>query len=683
MTPSVIQLTTIAAGLIAGICYYFILARASKNNRLFFRTLWILAFVVFAVHAVTDGYILTECTEGPVNYFSVAVLAAFHSLELFVFQSHIFDNGYQEFFFGTDALHPGRVWMLYLCVILFVLASITSIALVIRALNRRRAGRAWLSSHHSNHGPSHIFFLGGSISWVVAEDIRRRHPDQPCIFIGYPDPEENYMDLSVWEKIKRLFQSLTESGDGPFQAVVYSRIPLEDVKGPDVCNQLGLNDLLYFLNDSSCKVYLLDDSEQKNLHCTEILYRSGCRAEIFCRACREGVNSMYEEAMTTTPQIKVHLVDSSYLAVRNIKNCPELLPVQFVDKGTDAEGRCEAWVKSPFHAAILGFGETGREALAFLYEHGSFIGQDFQRSGFSCAVYDEHMESLEQAYLRRFPGMNAKAGIEFLDYRVGGNEFWNDMDKRIADLNYVVICLGDDRLNLRIAIDLAEYAVRSGKNLARNFVILISQQDPTELDKVTLAHYNTIGRYHECIKPFGTLETVWTYDNITNESLEARAKAYYAGYSRAEGKVVDAEANWQKREEEIRLAADYELYAKRVRQRSQDYANCFHMATKRALMGPEIYDCRKEIAQAIPSDFAKTPVHYTGNDPHVEKVLKYLAVLEHIRWEASHVALGYTPSTVTNEVLKTHACIVSYDDLTPLLQHYDYLVVKATLDLLD
>ena len=680
MSPATIQWTAVVAGVAAGIIYYTVLARASKDNRLFFKTLWILAIVLFCLNWVTDAYVLTQLAVGPgSNFFSIGVISALHSLEIFVFQTHFFDTGYQEYFFGPD---PVSRWMMYTLVVLSVLAGLTSIALLIRALNRRRAGRAWLASHSKHPGQAHVFFLGGAVSRVMATDIRRCHPDHTCIFIGYPDPEENYLELSIWEKIKRLFQSLSEEEDKVFNAKVYSRIPLKDVDSTEVCQQLGLLDLKPFLSSPSCKVYLLSDDEQMNLHCTELLFRGGCQAEIFCRACREGVNSMYEEAMTTTPQMKVRLVDSSYLAVRNIRNCPDLLPVHYVEKGTDAQGRMEGWVKTPFNAAILGFGETGREALAFLYENGSFVDQNFGRNGFSCVVYDDHMVALEQAYLRRFPGMNNKAGIHFLDYRVGDNDFWKDMDGRIDALNYVVVCLGDDRTNLRIAIDLAEFAIRSGKDLSRNFVILIAQQNPSELDKVTLAHYNTVGRYQNCIKPFGTMESVWTYDNIPNASLLAKAKAFYASYMRAENSQVDPEANWESREKEIREATDYALYARRVRQRSEDFANCFHIATKRALMGPEIYDHRKEIAACIPADFDRQPVHYAGADPHVEKFLEYMAVQEHIRWETSHVAMGYTPSTKTDEVLKTHAFIAQYEDLSPKIQHYDYLMVKATLDMI-
>ncbi|MBO7049025.1 MAG: hypothetical protein J6W42_00230 [Bacteroidaceae bacterium] len=676
------QISSFVIGLIIGTLYYMILARNSKSNKLFFRTLCICAIIIFVVHSFLDAYVISEISVGDLSSFFIIALAFFHSLELFVFQTHFFDNGYQEFFFGKDGCefssHP---WLAYLFVITFILAAITSVALVIKAINRRRAGLMWLSDNKDKAGMSHVFFLGGKMALTLAEDIKKHFPDNPRIFVGYPDPEEIFMDLSIWEKIKKLFKSRTEDDLGPFDAIVYSRIPLSEAVGTDICSQMNLKDLELFLKNHMCKVYLLSDDEKENLHCAEILYRDGCTAEIFCRACREGVNRMYEDAMTKTPSINVHLVDSSYLAVRNIKNCQELLPVNYVEKGIDKNGYREGWVDSAFNSMILGFGETGREALGFLYEHAAFVDRDFKRSPFSCVVMDRQMGKLEQAYRKSFPGMNESVGVFFKLCEIGSNEFWLDLADRIQNLNYIVICLGDDRLNLYLAVEMVEYAFRHGKDLSKNFVILVAQEDPTHLDNVTLNHYNQIGQYHNCIRTFGDRKDVWTYDNMTNESIKAKAKSYFAGYMRAQGDTRDPEVLWNQRDEEIETTSDYAIHAQRVRQRSQDYANCFHVSTKLALIGPEIYDCRRDIAKCIPADFKKNPIHYTGADEHAKKVLHYLAVHEHIRWEASHVAMGYTPGKVTDEVLKTHVCIMSYDDLTPEVQHYDYLVVKTTFEI--
>ena len=688
LSPYAVQLAAIAIGLIVGAAYIFFLAKSSNKNRVFFRILVISAIAIILTNSIFDGIVMGNIAQGEkINWLSLGTLALFHSLELFVFQTHFFDNGYQEYFFGRSeigddrAIESGNPWMVYVFVILFILAIITSISLVIKALGQRKYGRRWLAENKNGIQNVHVFFLGGEMANTLAEDIKRCHPDHRLLFVGYPDPDESYMDLSIWEKIQRLFKSRTLEEKGPFDAIVYSRVPLNDVSGKDVCQQMNLKDLEGFLKNPSCKVYLLSDNEDDNLHCAEVLYNDGCTAEIFCRACREGVNRMYEDAMTKTPSMNVHLIDSSYLAVRNIKNCPELLPVNYVDKGTDAMGHREGWVSSAFNAMILGFGETGREVLGFLYEHGAFVDKEFKKSPFSCMVIDRQMGIFEQAYCKSFPGMNSSAGITFKQSEIGDNAFWEDMSARIHALNYIVVCMGNDRLNLRMAVDLVEFAYRKGKDLSKNFVILIAQKNPTHLDNVTLKHYNSIGQYHNCIRTFGNQHDVWSYDNMTNESLKARAKNYFGGYMRAQGDTRDPETLWNDREKEIETTNDFALHAKRVRQRSQDYANCFHISTKLALIGPEIYDCRRDIAQCIPPDYTKALTHYTGVDEHVERVLHYLAVHEHIRWEASHVALGYTPGKRTDEVMKTHQCIMSYDELTPEVQHYDYLVVKTTFNL--
>ena len=681
------QVMAFVIGIAIGVIYYIILAKNSKNNKLFFKTLFICALAIIIIHMVADMYMIYHISQGEKNWFSIFSLSLFHSLELFVFQPHFFDDGYQELLFGHKGDSLGNPWLSFAYVITFILAVLTSIALVIKAVNRRRAGRSWLLANKDKAENVHIFFLGGDLSIILAEDIRKQHPDQHCLLVGYPNPEESYIDLSIWEKIQSLFKSRTEDNmgfltrktGGPFDAVVYSRIPLSAVRGEDICQQMNLKDLDVFLKSSSCKVYLLGDDESENLHCAETLHNGGYTAEIFCRACREGINRMYEDAMTQTPSMNVHLVDSSYLAVRNIMNCDELLPVKFVDKGIDAEGRLEGWVSSAFNAMILGFGERGHEMLDFLYEYGAFVDKDYKKSPFSCVVVDRQMDIIERAYRNKCPDMNESAGITYKQCEIGGNSFWDDMAQRIDTLNYIVVCMGDDRLNLRMAVDMVEYAYRRGKDLSKNFVILIAQESPDYLDNITLQHYNAIGQFHGCIRTFGNQNDVWTYDNITNESIMTRAKNYYAGYKRASEETGDPNELWNKREEKIKSTSNYTEHAKRVRERSQDYANCFHIDTKLALVGPEIYDHRREIAQCIPAKYEGH--HYTGNDTHVVRVLHYLAVLEHIRWEASLRALGYTSGETTDEVNKTHQYIKSFDSLDPDTQHYDYLVIKTTFEL--
>ena len=667
-----IQIIAVVLAIAAGFLYYRLLARASGNNRRFFKTVLTAAIILIVVNTAVAAFTLWTASDGERSAWSALVLGFLHSLEMFIFVPHMLDNGYFGPLYGGSAL---GAWSLYILGVTFTLGAITSISLLIKAFNRRRAGRVWLASHKGSTAGSHVFFLGGEASDVLAANIAATRPGEGRILVGWPDPEENYIDLSPWEKIKRLFNARSAEDSGPYDAVVYSRIPLAKATGSDVCRQLRLKDLDAFIKDPGCNVYLLSPSEELNLRCAEVLYRGGCKANVYYRGRRAGIQRMYEDAMTKTPSVNVRIVDPSVLAVRTVRGNAPLLPVNFAEKGTDEAGLQEGWVSSPFSAMVIGFGQTGREALGFIYEQGAFVGKDFRKSPFSCTVLGS---GPFEDYRRSFPGLGEAAGIEYIGCEAGSDPFWKAVSSRMPALNYVVIALGDDSKNLKTAVELLEYAYRSGKDLSRGFVILIEQQQPTHLDEVTLAHYNSVEQYHGCIKPFGRLQDIWTYDNITGANLTARAKKYFAGYHKAQGmSEEEAIAAWDARELEIRDTPDYARHSKLVRQRSQDYSDCFSTDTKFALVGPEFIQKRKEIAAEIPPSF--NGAHYTGSDKHIETVLHYLAVQEHLRWEASHVALGYTPGKVTDEIKKTHACIVSYEELDSVMKHYDYLVVKTTM----
>ena len=676
------QVMSLIVGMIAGVVYWFVLYRRS-NKRSFFRTLLIVAIVTAVVYLVADISVLYGIVGGGKFNITVLALAVFHTAELFIFQTHFFDNGYNEFFFTDTYECPliplsGEVYA-YIFVIAYVLACITSLSLIIRALGRRRAGREWLRKNKNHAGVSHVFFMESEIATLLAEDIKTHFPEQICIMIGYPSPEEGYLDLSLWEKIVRLFKDRNDTTVKPFDAVVYAKIPLNVTKGKDVCGQMNLDDLSQYLESPSCKVYLLSNSEEDNLRSAEQLFEDSCKAEIYCRACREGVNRMYEETLSNTSSKNIRFVDSAYLYVRNIKNHYELHPVNFVDIGIDEQGRKEGWVSSSFNAMILGFGETGREALGFVYEYAAFVGEDKKKSPFTCKVLDRNMDNLELAYLKKAPGMDKQSGISYEKCDIGSNDFWTMLTRAIGELNYIIVCMGDERINLKTAVDIVEYAYRSGKNLSRNFVVLVAMEENSHLDDITLKHYNKIAPYCHCIHPFGRLEEVWTYGNVTNEDLKNDAKHYFSAYLKAEGKDVDGAAEWDKRDQEIVNTDDYATYAKRMRQRSQDYANCFHVFTKLALGGSEIKDYCTDIIRCIPAKYKDK--HYTGTDQYVEKVLCYLAIGEHIRWEASHKVLGYTLGVETDDVKKTHDCLKDFALLDNKVKHYDYLVVKTTLSL--
>ena len=668
----------------SGILYWWLIRRAGRNHDRFRKTVLSGFILIIVFHTVLDFKVLLDITVGVEGYVNNALIALCHSFELFMFQTHLFDNGYQEYLFGDTSSvlwmnTNGKPLLVFFYVLAFVLATETSLCFIIRIFSRKDAGRTWLRNNQDK--PVSVFFGGGLRAKFLAEDLKLTRPDARLLYVADYDPETENIGLSVWDIIKyKLFKRKTENFE-PFDAVVFSKVPLKDTEGENVCAQMGLELLSGILENKACEVYLLSEDYNANLQCAGILHKTGCKAKIFCRACREGVNRMYEETLSMTPDVTVHLVDESYLAVRELldQSHKELLPVNFVDKGKDENDKPEGWVDSPFNSMILGFGELGQEALGFLYQYGAFVGKDFNKSPFCCTVLDKNMDVLENAFCVRYPGMGKNSGVIYDKCEVGSNDFWTRMESLILNLNYIVICLGDDRLNLQVASEILNLALRKNKDFTRNFAILVAQQNPDYLNEITVKHLNSISQYHKCVHAFGELKSVWRYQIISNSTLDDKARNYYASYEKAaSGKDVDKFDLWNKREQEILNSEDYKRRMNLIRQRSQDYANVLHANTKFALLGPEIFDCRKDIANQIPEMTPLPSKHYSGVDTHVERVLLYLAVLEHIRWEASHVAMGYVPGPETDAVKKTHKYIKPFNDLDDKTQHYDYLVVRTS-----
>lgn len=661
----------------AVVLYLWLISRAGRNHNLFKKTVWSGVFLIIIFHFFLDFYVLLNITKGVDGYVNNVLIALFHSFELFIFQTHLFDNGYQEYLFGDT--NVGKPLIVFFYVLAYVLAIETSLCFIIRVFSRKDAGRTWLRENQDK--PVSVFFGGGSRAKFLAEDLKLTRPGARLLYVADYDPETENIGLSVWEILKHKFLWRKTETFEPFDAVVFTKVPLKDVEGENVCAQMELESLSSILENNACEVYLLSDDYNANLQCAGILQKAGCKAKIFCRACREGVNRMYEETLSMTPNVTVHLVDESYLAVRELldQNHEELLPVNFVDKGKDKNGKLEGWVDSSFNSMILGFGELGQEALGFLYEYGAFVGQDFNRSSFSCTVLDKNMDILEKAFCVRYPGMDKNSGVIYNKCEVGSNDFWTKMKSLILDLNYIVICLGDDRLNLQVASEILNLALQNNKDFTRNFAILVAQQNPDYLNEITVKHLNSISQYRKCVHAFGELKSVWRYQVISNSTLDDKARNYYASYEKAaSGNEVDKDVLWGKREDDILSSEDYKKRMNCIRKRSQDYANVLHANTKFALLGPEILDCRKDIANQIPEITHLSSKHYSGVDKHVEQVLHYLAALEHIRWEASHVAMGYVPGPETDAVKKTHKYIKPFNDLDDNIQHYDYLVVRTT-----
>ena len=155
------------------------------------------------------------------------------------------------------------------------------------------------------------------------------------------------------------------------------------------------------------------------------------------------------------------------------------------------------------------------------------------------------------------------------------------------------------------------------------------------------------------------------------------ARRFQASYSASTGDGV----SWERREESIlskpgtQLAHRMELR----RKTEQDFANYYHVRVKAALC-PSYFWKRPDTAYDIPVRYEGK--HYSGTDDRAASVLEYMAIQEHLRWTASHEMAGYRYGEEKREDLMTHPDMVPYESLDETTRHFDWIVVRTSLNIL-
>ena len=287
------------------------------------------------------------------------------------------------------------------------------------------------------------------------------------------------------------------------------------------------------------------------------------------------------------------------------------------------------------------------------------------------------------SYAVSHPGMNRKeAGVFFHNTEIGSEDFWSLFETDVTDTNYIVVCVGSDMDNLSTTKNILLHL--GHRNTAELFRIMVKQSNPDGVMRKTLAFMST--KENNCIQPFGMVEDVWKEDVISDEKLTDMAKEFHLSYALAKNENVKTQeeiyAEWDMREEIIcSTDTPRDVRLNEMRKRAQDYANCLHLPTKIMLMGGPLLCEAKKIAEAIPGIYNG---ELFAGDESSARIIEYMAIGEHLRWEASHVAMGYRrgkKGESTDAEKKIHEYIQDYTKLLPAIQHYDWLVIRTTLEL--
>lgn len=644
--------------------YLYKITSVKSNHEKLYTTFWVVMATAIVYHIIIHYF----AKDAEYDNWALNLLFSLkYSFEMFLTKTVLEKSKIAEVLTSCQWLYCGYS-------ILYGIAVLTSGFIGFHFLSRRHYTRRWLKQGDTER-KTHILVGVNDASRCLAKNIEN---DQ-IIFVHIPKPEDGWQGLSLWNNIIRIFNE--------------RKTPDKYTSNVVLRGDGDMGGIEKWLEKESTSIYLLSENQNENIAALEKLWKKKdlFKCKIYCHARRDdGLVDKYNSYADDGD--RVTFIDSSSLAVQLlIKEKEDMLPVNYVKVAKDNDGHNIGYVKSPFNCAVIGFGETGREAMKFLYEFGAFADKNNNKSPFMCHIFDNDLDKqlnklgLDIRNIRSSEVKGDAREFETYSMDVCTNSFRCKMRELIRSLNYIFVCLGDEDLNVATAINLAQCAVEEDRK-TNNICIAVRLSGMSALNKDTIDKANAV--YNGCIKVFGFIEDIWKPDIISNAYLDEEARKFYTSYkelSEEHNKVLeyDPEPTWEEREAKLKSKETcYETRCSIRRKRAQDYSNCFHKRTKQILcsdakMANAIYDTDNGKAHCDGQD---SNTGECNND--ISKTLLSLAVCEHLRWEASHLMLGYRETSgKTKDLQKLHKCIKPYSDLTSEgIKHFDWLVVKNSLE---
>lgn len=537
----------------------------------------------------------------------------------------------------------------------------------------------------------YIFFSHNTPARLLALDVRRNDPDAIIIFV---DPANvNDSSNSSWDNIVSLFthRQLTFDHAGESDALVaiashpLHKLPKNDIDttrgNPDIFEADGLSkirdlitELAHHPKGARLNIFFMSDSEEENIADLLVLSRDTTLldnarfAHIYCHARSNNSNKILED-LAIRKSLDVTIVDSSRLSVEGIKRDPACQPVRVAT----LDPLNPTTVTRPIDSLIIGFGEVGRDIFRFIYEFGTLL--DSRSTPEYCipatpriTAIDRNMDLLKGRFINQCPGIDfTDPSLSLLNLDFTQSDFYRTLltPERSRSLNYIVVATADDQTNLDIAIDLFNHIRRHRVDLSHLIIMVRCSDDQhAEIARRIADHYNngydSHDDAHPVIRLFGFPSDIYTFDNIIGERMLNHGKTFLKCYLQGADHDTPVDGDpWNERRAKLTAGSNIDKLRQLRRKEQQDLANALHVATKSYLLHSVLGHDDSRFEQFCQRLFDDR----STNLDHI--ILTNLSILEHLRWNASHLLLGYTPSdshTVDERTL-SHNCLRPWHEL--------------------
>ena len=349
-------------------------------------------------------------------------------------------------------------------------------------------------------------------------------------------------------------------------------------------------------------------------------------------------------------------------------------PVNFVDINSDG---C---VNLPFTALVIGFKEIGLEYFKFLYEFGTFINHDSEKTPFRCYAIDENIDQIS-GYLNLDMPAITNEELTLIKTQIGSEKYIKTISTIINDLNYIVITLDDVNMAMYHAIQICKLCLKYRKRSSRLGIFVRSNR----MSYQVLSEFNTKSEDAIEIYPF----ILDKQDAKYKQEILEKAKEFHCIYNCIyENSELSANDLWEKHFRnnnigtlmERRNISQYDAIYDINRRIAHNISNVLHMHTKMVLMG--FYSNTRDNRLKEYNEYATNREPMTTEyicDEDDKQLLLNIAIVEHERWIASQKLMGYTYNTENDYVKKYHKDMCAWNELDDKTKSFDCNVVDTTI----
>lgn len=693
-----------------------------KFMGLFFLTGSLLSFIGLYLISDREGFFFTNI--------EMVLRSMLYSIDLFILdlESSIIDR--LDHFPVIKALIVIQAFISFICT-LFLVLNIIYYRL-----------KSFYNLYHANpvkKDKNHIYLFWGinRVSSILSLDVFKNDPKAIIIFVVSSEKSDD--DGDIWTSLLSVFSSgkparklLRETkalvAQSYRQLYEIEQDPNDTI---DIMGKVGLKRLKKFINklksvNGSLYAFFLSDNDNENVRnvmslvndytVASVTNKDDVDIRLYCKAALTDSTRTLEE-LAISDKLSISIVDPAYLSVEIMKSKPEYQPVQTVHLSVSNP----TTVVKPFEALILGFNDLGKEFFSFLYEFGVFLKEDSNDEQVSVcypiiAVADENIDEKIGSFIFQRPGIDFNSeNIRLKNISSLSTGLFDEIlsPKKCRTINYIVLTGDDDTENIDLGVLIFNH-IRKYREDMSNLRIMVRcmREENMVLAEKIASYYNSSCSSDDIplkvLNIYGNEKDIYNYRVIIKEDLEEQGKQFYKRY----GAVNNENTDWTLRRQKVRKgindktskAGIKDRVSKLRRQEKQDLTNAFHANTKLELLertlGPQ-FNWENFFGRLFEENGRSklvgrlSTLNYPDLSEDENRIMRNLAMLEHERWNASHLLLGYVPteSGSVDERTKAHNCIRSWEELDVESEkvstsdwqcdykRYDYNVVETTLSI--